>query len=614
MRQPLAFLLMSCALACAGTRLPSATRSSAARITWHAWGPRPFAEARRTGRIVLADIGIEGCTACRLMAEQTYRDPSVVQRVVDGFVAIQADAHARPDLAARYETVGWPATVFFSPGGHELLAVRGNKQPRNFIRILDDLLAARRDGAGPATPRSHASAGAPQEVDSAGALEAMRTAVLRRLDAMADRRDGGWERGPRQVRQVPVELAILRGRARGEAAERALALLTARGIAHLIDPVWGGVFVAARGPGWDGIIPEKRTVHQAAALAIFSLAHQETREPAWLVRLGAVDRYLREVLQAPDGTFYATQEDAAPGLPPGVTAVDYYALGGAARRRWGIPPVDHAVYTDLNGLAIEGYVRAHEASGEARYLETARRAADRLLATRASGTGTLLQSAPVAGLAVEADDRMRPFEATGRAYLEPQARFGMALLALHRVTGEGRYLQAALAMAGAIVRRLVDRDGALLSAEPHTDDPVGTTRDLRQNAAAARFLALAGWTARDEALTAAATRAMLAWRDSDTLRRAGLFGLDEVALTLELQSLGPVELTVVGDPGEPAVAELARAARSVYEPRKIVRVEPPGHYPASDGPVAYVCDRRACSSPIRDPGELAAAAARFATP
>jgi thiol:disulfide interchange protein len=71
--------------------------------------------------VVLVDVGIEGCTACRWMDETTYADPEVATLVARHFVAIAVDAEARPDVGERYEAWGWPATIFMSPGGEQVL-------------------------------------------------------------------------------------------------------------------------------------------------------------------------------------------------------------------------------------------------------------------------------------------------------------------------------------------------------------------------------------------------------------------------------------------------------------------------------------------------------------
>jgi len=119
---------------------------SAPAIDWQDWDPAAFERARREHSLILVDIGIEGCTACRWMDERTYRHPAVARRLVDHFVTIQVDAEARPDIGERYSAWGWPATIVMSPEGEQVLAIRGNKLPRNFIPILDQLLEAHQAG------------------------------------------------------------------------------------------------------------------------------------------------------------------------------------------------------------------------------------------------------------------------------------------------------------------------------------------------------------------------------------------------------------------------------------------------------------------------------------
>ena len=105
-----------------------------------------------------------------------------------------------------------------------------------------------------------------------------------------------------------------------------------------------------------------------------------------------------------DGAFYASQEDDAPQLPHDLGAREYYRLGDLERRRYGIPPIDHATYTDLNGRAIQAYVRFFEATGAPERLAIARRAAE-VMATRQQEAGWFLQLA--AGPDMGDDARMR---------------------------------------------------------------------------------------------------------------------------------------------------------------------------------------------------------------
>ncbi|RLB47859.1 MAG: hypothetical protein DRJ42_24460, partial [Deltaproteobacteria bacterium] len=292
-----------------------------AQIEWQTWGAPAFERARREGKMVLVDVGIEGCTACRWMFEDTYQDSEVVRRVNERFVPIAVDANVRPDLGDRYARWGWPATIVLSPDGAQVFAVRGNKRPRNFIPILDELIDRQRRGALEEDARVPIA-----EPVAEGAMAEACAEVTSRVSGLADVAHGGWSSGVKLVSLAPVEHAFLRAHLWDDRDQREQALRTLRGWTRLIDPVWGGIFVASRRPDWTGIIPEKRTVHQAAALYGFAEAYLVTGDDSWLGHAEAIHRYASGFMQHADGTWYATQEDAAPGLPRGMDASGYYAL------------------------------------------------------------------------------------------------------------------------------------------------------------------------------------------------------------------------------------------------------------------------------------------------
>lgn len=600
-------VVLCAALASCGAPPVASERGAAAPpIEWEQWSPETFARAREQGRMVLVDVGIEGCTACRWMYEDTYQHPAVRARVAEHFVAVQVDYNVNPDIGTRYERWGWPATIVLSPEGEQVLALRGNKRPRTFVPILDELIE--RQAAG------RLEADEPfEELEPLADTELSRACMVSvgHLDRFRDADFGGWGRGPvHQVRGGPIEHAFLRGRARGERERVEHALRTARGYAQVLDPVWGGVFVAARGDAWDaGFIAEKRTRHNAAALTAQAhrLALGDERED--VMRVAAeIHRYMEAFLMAPDGTFYATQEDDAPSLPEGTSAADYFALEDAERRRYGVPPVDHGVYTDLNGLMIEAYVSFFEASGEARYLEVARRAADVLLAERRHPDGWIRQSASVDALAE--DERMREHLTPERPYLITQARFGLALLALHRATGERSWLEAAEGVARAGVAALEDRERGGFFMSDARDGVVSPLRPARANAVFARFLLQAGAYLHDDALSQSAARALRTVLSAANRRRSP-YVHGELALALEHLTLGPVWMVVAGDRDDAAARALFDAARSIYEPRKVLHFDDLERYPRDGGAALFVCTEQACSSPIRDSATLEAHVARY---
>ena len=104
--------------------------ADSAAIQWQQWGKTPFDEARQTDKLVVLDVGIEGCTACRWMDELTYTHSEVIKLINEHFIAIVADAEAQPDIGERYSDRSWPATIFMTAEGTQILALAGNRRPQ----------------------------------------------------------------------------------------------------------------------------------------------------------------------------------------------------------------------------------------------------------------------------------------------------------------------------------------------------------------------------------------------------------------------------------------------------------------------------------------------------
>jgi len=585
---------------------PAKPPAPAAPIAWHRFTPAAFEEARREGKLVMVDAGIEGCTACRWMHEGTYTDPDVERRVGQSFVAVSVDADQEPDLGDRFEPWGWPATVFFAPDGRQVYALEGSEGPKPFAKLLDELVAKSRAhnlDVGPLTAQ-----GDRRDLEREN-LVATCSDVNARLEAIAD--GNGWGGRERVALVGPFEHALIRARSRGASTLEARSHAVAEGEAKLLDPVWGGVFVAAISETWDRFIPEKRTFQEAAALDSFALELHRTGDARWKPRVDLVRKYLEEWMRAPDGTFYSTQRDEAPRLPAGMSATEYYALGDAERRAHGVPAIDHGIYTDQNAAVIEAYVRVYEATGDKSALDVATRAANELLARRTRSDGGMGQTDLTPEL--EGDARLRPKVLDDRLFLKAEGEMGLALLYLVEATRDPRYLEAAQGIARALAALEDPGQGGFFATTPRdTDTLVARKKPLTDNLTAARFLVRLAAATREKSYAERAERALVSTLHGADLRRSGPWDTGLAALVLEEHLLGPVEITVVrgSDPG--TAEELYDAAIRIYEPRKIVRIEEPGHYPRpTGGAAAYVCTRTSCSSSMKDIADVRAAVERL---
>jgi hypothetical protein len=590
--------------ACASTQpttaAPAPAPASAVAFTWHDWSADSFATAAREQKILLINVAASWCHWCHVMDHETYADPTVATLLRDHFMTIRVDADARPDLAERYADWGWPATAVLTSDARPVLELRGYQDPAEFAALLRSLVDDQRRGA--LQGRKPAPAPVARDTD----LVALRRSAEAQLDRLYDPAQSGWGRKQKYPLAALDELSLLRARVFGEAVWQERALTTLGNELRLIDPVWGGMYQYSVAGVWDQPHFEKIGAIQAGALEALALAYRRTGDPRWQQAAQLQRGYLLGPMQDPGGGFYTSQDAdlQRPGQPP-VLGLDYYKLDDAGRRALGIPRIDTAIYADLNGRIITALCALYAVSPEPDEpaLRAAISAADRLLERHRTATG---------GFTHAAGD-------TGLLHLRDQAAVGRALLALHRVTGEPRWLEHARALADFMHAQLEDREHGGFFA--HTPDPgaVGVfavrRKPIEENGLAARFL-LELHRQIDHLPTPspwadAAVRALRTLSDPGELAEQGRM-LGQYTLALAEATFTPVDVTIVGEPGDPRSRALHRAALRLDEPRAVVSVSPPGaRYPDIGAPAAYLCTDTACSTPVRDPAKFPAAALKF---
>ncbi len=125
----------------------------------------------------------------------------------------------------------------------------------------------------------------------------------------------------------------------------------------------------------------------------------------------------------------------------------------ARRKR---PLTDDKILADWNGTAIAGLALAGEVLGDEGLVGQAARAAEFVLATMRPAGGPLIHS-------------WRDGRAGPRAFLSDYAFLVRGLLALHRATGDGSWLEAAAGLAAEQGERLGDPAGGFFVAEESAD-------------------------------------------------------------------------------------------------------------------------------------------------
>ncbi len=601
--------------------LLSGAAHGAGDIDWKHWELEAFEAASAQDKVILVSVGMEGCAACARMESITYTDSGVIDLVNEHFIAIEVDAEARPDIGERYSDWAWPATIFMAPDATQVLAIRGNRLPRNFIPILEDMVARHEAGTLEPDPRSpYAAPPEPAETELSRIRDDLRTQIDRSLN----KKYGGWGRNGIGGEQSGSRLRhlYLRAHLYNDAGLHDLALKGSAGFLNSIDPVWGGSYIGSFPEDVDvperfaalRAIPEKRILVQSNAITAFAIGYQHTGDEKYLDGIREIDRFLKNWMMAADGTFYTNQKSEPPRLPRGMSAYEYWALqSDRERRKYGTPPVDHAVYTDRNGEVISAYVLAYETTGNADYLETAVKAATAILDQRMQDAGWVVQA--TANDEADADARMRPLVTEEKPFLSAQAWFGSALLALYRATGDDRWLEAANRIGKATMALLQDeKAGGFFATVPDaTAAVIAPRKPLESNGTAASFYFDLWVYTKDDDYKSVSENAIRSVAQPSIIRREGKI-TGEFAMALEKVTTSYVEFSIVGDTNHPNANALFEAGRDVFEPRKLLHYEEPGRYPDRGIPSMYICNPDMCSIPIEDPAQVAKQAAAFHGP
>ena len=193
-------------------------------VDWWPWCDAAFAEAERSGRLVLLSIGYSACHWCHVMAHESFEDADTAEVMNRLFVNIKVDREERPDLDRIYQAAhqalagrggGWPLTVFLEP--RERLPVFTGTyfppRPRHGLPAFVDVLERV-----PAWAAAH-----PDELDRQ--TKALCDHLLR-LDSGGT---AGGSSASDQLDRRPIEVAL-------DALEAAF------------DPIWGGFGRAPKFP------------------------------------------------------------------------------------------------------------------------------------------------------------------------------------------------------------------------------------------------------------------------------------------------------------------------------------------------------------------------------
>lgn len=566
--------------------LVSAQADTNAKINWQPWSESIFKEAAKQHRFVLVDLEAVWCHWCHVMDEDTYNDPKVIALINARYIAVKVDQDSRPDLAARYEDYGWPATIIFNIDGSEIVKRQGYIPPVPMGSMLQAII----DDPSPGPSILPETALEPAQD---AALAPNERAKLREI--LRDRYDSknkGWGVGGQKFLSWDIIEYCLRETSRGEAEFGRMARETLDAQRALIDPVWGGVYQYSTDGDWKHPHFEKIMQMQAENLRTYAEAYAFWKNPVDLKSAQRIRDYLKNFLTSAEGAFY-TSQDA--DLKPGEHSAEYFALNDAGRRRRGLPRVDQHIYARENGWAIHALACFYAAAADESALKDAIRAADWIIANR---------SLPDGGFRHDQEN-------SGGPYLSDTIAMASAFLELYAVTADRIWLTRAGESLSFINEKFHSSDGFVPFAEPLAD-ALAPRPNVDENIAVARTANLLSYYTNENKLRDVAAAAMKFLAAPAVCENHG-YQVGGILLADQELGVPPLHLTVVSAKGTALGKKLFGAA--IAQPSTYKRVEwwdrlegplpnPDVEYPELDTAAAFVCTDRSCSAPITDPVKI----------
>jgi uncharacterized protein YyaL (SSP411 family)/aryl-alcohol dehydrogenase-like predicted oxidoreductase len=585
------------------------------------------------------------------------------------------DIYMAATVAMNQGQGGWPMTVFLTPDQRPFFAgtyfpPRDGLGRPGFPSLLTQLAALwERQGAELSQQAEEVTAYLQERArptPGGGVGEAEIRAAVQQLAATFDKAYGGFGPAPKFPPHTALSLLLRHHRRTGD--QQALAMVTktldAMAQGGIYDQIGGGFTRYATDARW--LVPHfEKMLYDNALLARLYLEGYQATGNSFYARIAreTCDYALRE-MTGPEGGFYSATDadsegeegkffvwtpqeiDAILGPEAGGWFSAYYDISEEgnwegksipntprsvervagrlgipaetlrqslersraavyqARLRRVPPGLDDKLLTAWNGMMIGALAEAARVLGEPGYLAAATRAADFLLATLCRSEGRLLRT-------------YRAGKAHLDAYLEDYAFLAEGLLDLYEAGAAPRYLSEALRLAERILADFSDPEGGgfyetaadhetlILRHRSGSDSAISNP-----NAVAAATLArLAAHLDRADLREAAVAAIQAYGRSIASHPRAFCKSLAVADFLME----GPLELALVGTPGEPTYEALAREVGRRYLPNRILAHHDPTAGPAPDLPLLagkrpvggqaalYVCRQFACQAPVTDP-------------
>ncbi len=301
-------------------------------VDWHPWGEEAFEKARREDKPLLISIGYSACHWCHVMERESFENPQMAALINETVVPVKVDREERPDVDAIYMNAcqamtgqgGWPLNAFVTPEGKPFFVGTyfppddryGRPSFATVLQRVREVWTEDREHLTEQAEKLHRDLARGMGRDRQEALSPeILTDAVGEAAQHFDVRHGGFGSAPKFPPDQRLALLLEAHHATG--SEPALQMVTRT----LEEMAWGGMYDQLAGgfarysvdARW--LIPhfEKMLYNQALLVPVYLDAFLATQNPLFrAVGKETLDWVLRD-LRSPEGGFFAAYDADSEG-------------------------------------------------------------------------------------------------------------------------------------------------------------------------------------------------------------------------------------------------------------------------------------------------------------
>jgi uncharacterized protein YyaL (SSP411 family) len=300
-------------------------------VHWLPWGDEAFKRAEQENKPIFLSIGYSTCHWCHVMAHESFEDMTVAAFLNEHFIAIKVDREEQPDIDQLYMAAtqalsgngGWPMSVFLLPDRRPFYAgtyfppQSGHGRP-GFLDLLQQINLVWQEDRSSLSSNAELVTDALRNTASATETEKPLSdkilhSCFQQATKIFDRKFGGFGSAPKFPRPAIFDLLLRYDAWQKNDQVRDMVLLSLKKMARggIYDQLGGGFHRYSVDGEWRVPHFEKMLYDQGQLASLYFDAFQVSRDPFYLqIGTEILDYVLRDMTDAQGGFYSAEDADS----------------------------------------------------------------------------------------------------------------------------------------------------------------------------------------------------------------------------------------------------------------------------------------------------------------